>query len=162
MSYPSKFLSPDEHVVLDVRPHWKYMARPLLAVVVLMGGSVYALVAQLPRWAELALAGALATCLAWLVVRYLRWATTRFVVTSQRLISRRGVLSRTGREIMALKLTDVSYHQSLLDRVVGAGDLLIESPGRDSKEVFADLPHPAAILAEINRVVTHRGALADE
>ncbi|MGC8628010.1 MAG: PH domain-containing protein [Acidimicrobiales bacterium] len=158
MSYPGKFLGPDEQVVLDVRPHWKYMANPLFTVVVLMGGSVYALAAQLPRWAQLALAGTLATSLAWLVVRYFRWATTRFVVTSQRLISRHGVLSRTGREIMALKLTDVSYHQSLLDRVVGAGDLLIESPGRDGKEVFTDLPHPAAILAEISRVVAQWGS----
>ena len=42
-------------------------------------------------------------------------------------------------------LTDISYHQSLLERLIGAGDVLLESAGREGREVFPDLPRPARI-----------------
>ncbi len=157
MGYPTKLLNPGELVLLDLRPHWKYLAGPALFVVLFIGGGLTALVATVPRWAQLALAAVLVLNLLWLLGRYLQWATTSLVVTSQRLISRRGILARTGREIVADRLSDISYHQSLLDRLVGAGDITIESPGRDSQEVFKDLPCLGTVLAEINRVVNLRG-----
>ena len=110
--------------------------------------------ASVARWAAVALACALAVCLLWLVARYLRWAATSLVVTSQRLVLRKGVFGRTGREILLDRLSDISYHQSLLDRVLGAGDIMLESPGRDGQEIFEDLPHPVTIQNEINRLVS--------
>ncbi len=92
---------------------------------------------------------ALALAVGWLVGRYLRWVTTRLVVTSVRIVERRGILGRSGREIPLNALTDIGYHQSIFERIIGAGDVLIESAGRDSQEVFPDLPHPAAIHNEI-------------
>jgi uncharacterized membrane protein YdbT with pleckstrin-like domain len=157
MGYPTKHLTPGELVLLDVRPHWKYLAGPALFVVLFIAGGLAALLAKVPRWADLALAAVLALSVLWLVGRYLQWVTTSLVVTSHRLISRRGILARTGREIVADRLSDISYHQSLIDRLVGAGDITIESPGRDSQEVFKDLPRLGAVLAEINRVVNLRG-----
>ena len=98
---------------------------------------------------------------AWLVGRYVRWTTTSFAVTSERLVLRKGVLRRTGREIRLDSLTDISYSQSLLDRMLGCGDILLESPGRDSQEVFPDLPHPVTIQNEIYRLINQRrGRLA--
>jgi hypothetical protein len=46
-------------------------------------------------------------------------------------------------------LTDISYHQSLLERLIGAGDVLLESAGREGREVFPDLPRPARIQQAI-------------
>jgi hypothetical protein len=113
-------------------------------------------VEQVPQWAELALAGLIVVCMAWLAVRYLRWATTSFAVTSERLVLRKGILRRTGREIRLDSLTDISYSQSLMDRVLRCGDILLESPGRDSQEVFPDLPHPVSIQNEIYRLLNQR------
>jgi hypothetical protein len=53
-------------------------------------------------------------------------------------------------------LTDITYNQSLLDRILGCGDTLLESPGRDSQEVFPDLPHPVRIQNEIYRLINQR------
>ena len=78
----------------------------------------------------------------WLVGRYIRWVSTSLVVTTSRLIRRTGVLARSGREIPLAALTDISYHQRLLQRLIGAGDLLLESAGRQGQEVFPDLPRP--------------------
>ncbi len=156
MGYPEKSLNPGEQVSIDVRPHWKYLAGPIFAVAVVVVGSVVALVESVPHWAELALAALLVLCLLWLGGRYIRWVTTSFVVTTERLIMRKGILRRTVREILLDRLTDITYNQTLLDRILGCGDILLESPGRDSQEVFPDLPHPVRIQNEIYRLINLR------
>jgi membrane protein YdbS with pleckstrin-like domain len=156
MGYPSKLLNPGEVVAVDVRPHWKYLSGPAFVLMVVIAGSIVALVESVPQWAELALAALIVVCALWLVGRYLRWTTTSFAVTSERLVLREGVLRRTGREIRLDSLTDISYSQTLLDRMLGCGDILLESPGRDSQEVFPDLPHPITIQNEIYRLINQR------
>lgn len=156
MGFPHKLLNPGEEVVVDVRPHWKYLFGPAFTVVVALAGSIAALVAQVPHWAELVLAGVLVLCLLWLAGRYARWTTTSFVVTNDRLILRKGVFGRSGREILIDRLTDISCNQSLFDRILRCGDVLLESPGRDSPEVFPDLPRPLLIQNEIYRLIQQR------
>jgi membrane protein YdbS with pleckstrin-like domain len=156
MGYPEKSLNPGEQLAIDVRPHWKYLAGPIFAVAVVVIGSVVALVEDVPHWAEIALAVLLVVCLVWLLGRYIKWVTTSFVVTTERLIMRKGVLRRSVREILLDRLTDITYNQSLLDRIMGCGDILLESPGRDSPETFPDLPHPVRIQNEIYRLINQR------
>jgi hypothetical protein len=120
---------------------------------------VAALVEDVPQWAELALAGLLVVCVLWLAARYVRWATTSFAVTSERLVLRKGFLRRTSREIRLDSLTDISCSQSLTDRLLRCGDILLESPGRDSQEVFPDLPRPVGIQNEIYRLLNQRQAM---
>ena len=156
MGYPQKLLNPGEQLAVDVGPHWKYLALPAFAVLLVITGAVVALAAQVPRWAELAIAGVMVVSLLWLAVRYLRWATTSFVATNQRLIMRRGVLRRTGREILLDRLADITYRQTLTDRLLGCGDILLESPGRQGQEVLVDLPHAVRIQNEICRLVNQR------
>ena len=145
MGFPAKLLNPGEEVALDLRPHWKFLSAPASAVVAVAAGSVFALVEGVPRLADLALASALVLCLLWLAGRWLRWASSSFVVTTQRLVVREGVLRRTAREIFLDRLTDISSAQTLLDRLLRCGDVLVESPGRDSPEVFKDLPRPTTV-----------------
>jgi uncharacterized membrane protein YdbT with pleckstrin-like domain len=109
-------------------------AGPIFSVAVVVVGSVVALVEDVPHWAEIALAVLLVLCLVWLLGRYIKWVTTSFVVTTERLIMRKGVLRRTVREILLDRLTDITYNQTLLDRIMGCGNILLESPGRDSPE----------------------------
>ena len=156
MGYPEKSLNPGEQLAIDVRPHWKYLAGPIFAVAVVVVGSVVALVEDVPHWAEVALAVLLVLCLVWLLGRYTKWVTTSFVVTTERLIMRKGVLRRSVREILLDRLTDITYNQTLLDRIMGCGNILLESPGRDSPETFPDLPHPVRIQNEIYRLINQR------
>lgn len=151
MSFPRKLLRPGEEVILDVRPQgWVLVPRGLLALLVL-AGAVAAQVAGVPTVAAWALVALLAVTLGWLVIGYLRWVTTSFVLTTDRLVHRSGIVSRKSREIPLDHLSDISYRQSLLQRVVAIGDLVLESAGRDSIETFAGLPRPARIQREIHR-----------
>jgi uncharacterized membrane protein YdbT with pleckstrin-like domain len=128
----------------------------VLAVVIV--GAVMVAVNSVPSAVDWITIGALALAVMWLVGRYTRWVSTSLVVTTSRLIRRNGVLARSGREIPLAALTDVSYHQRLLQRLIGAGDLLLESAGRQGQEVFPDLPRPARIqLAIATQVDRARG-----
>jgi hypothetical protein len=57
-------------------------------------------------------------------------------------------------------LTDIGYHQTIFERIIRAGDVIIESAGRDGQEVFPDLPRPAAIHNEIYAQMQKRQAPA--
>jgi membrane protein YdbS with pleckstrin-like domain len=156
MGFPAKLLNPGEQVAVNVRAHWKYLFLPAFATVVALAGSIAVLVANTPQWSQIVLGVVLVACLVWLFGRYLRWTTTTFVVTTERLILRKGVLKRSGREILLDRLTDITTNQTFFDRILRCGDVLIESPGRDSPETFPDLPHPTSIQNEIYRLIEQR------
>jgi uncharacterized membrane protein YdbT with pleckstrin-like domain len=144
-------LNQGEEVVLETHPHWWYLAGPITVVVVVIAGAAPGAIEHAPSWAGWLSLAALALGVGWLLARYARWRSIRLVVTNRRLIERRGFFSRRGREIPLMALSDVSFHQTLFERLIGAGTVVIESAGRDSRESFPDLPHPAAIHDEIYR-----------
>jgi membrane protein YdbS with pleckstrin-like domain len=145
MPIPARLLNEGEEVAVDVRPHWWYLAGPVLVLGLVIAGAITTAALNTPTWVDWVAIGALVVAAGWLLGRYIRWASTSLVVTNCRLISRSGVFVRNGREIPLAALTDISYHQSLLERMIGAGDVLLESAGREGREVFPDLPRPARI-----------------
>lgn len=144
-----RLLTEGEEVVIDVRPHWWYLAGPIVTLLVVIAGAVTALVAKAPAAARWVSVAALVIAAVWLVGRYMRWATTKLILTTSRIVERRGVFGRTGREIPISALSDIGYRQSLFERVIGAGDVIVESSARDGQEIFSDLPHPAVIKNQI-------------
>jgi uncharacterized membrane protein YdbT with pleckstrin-like domain len=81
----------------------------------------------------------------------LRWATTHFVLTTERLIFRTGVVAKFGREIPLERINDVTFSQSLFERMIGAGDLLLESAGEHGQSRFSNIRDPEAVQLEIYR-----------
>ncbi len=156
MPFSGPLLHDGEEVILDVRPHWWFLAGPVVVLAAVIVAAVIVAINSLPSPVDWITIAALALAVVWLVGRYARWASTSLVVTTSRLIRRTGVLSRSGREIPLVALADISYHQRLFQRLIGAGDLLLESAGRQGQEAFPDLPGPAriqlAIATEVDRV----------
>jgi uncharacterized membrane protein YdbT with pleckstrin-like domain len=145
MPFPRKYLNEGEDIVLEMRPHWFYLAGPGLALVasLILAIVVTARVdGDVQRLALIPLLLLVLISLVWFVVRYAKWATTTFVVTTDRLIHRAGVVSKSGREIPLERLNDVSFHSTIFQRILGAGDLLIESAGERGQQLFASFPHP--------------------
>jgi len=90
-------------------------------------------------------------CLGWFGVRYLKWVSTNFVVTTDRVIHRVGVISKHGIEIPLERINTVFFHQSVFERLFGLGDLGIESAGEKGAETFEDVRKPALVQNEIYR-----------
>ncbi|MHB1534799.1 MAG: PH domain-containing protein [Acidimicrobiales bacterium] len=158
MSFPARMLDQGEDVVVDVHPHWWYLAAPIAVAVVSLVGALTVAIEGVPTVARGLVLAVLVLAFAWLVGRYLRWVTTSLVITTYRLVDRRGVFAKSGREIPLDHLSDISYRQSLFGRLIGEGDLLLESAGRNSREVFPDLPRPAQIQNELYRQLNRRSA----
>ncbi|MDP9072585.1 MAG: PH domain-containing protein [Actinomycetota bacterium] len=162
MAFPTKLLNEGEQVILDLHPHWWFLAPSVAAVVVLLVATIGAAVASVPQWVALALAGVLVLAVFWLLARYIRWVTTSLVLTSDRLVHRKGIAAKSGREIPLDHINDISYQQGVFDRMIGAGDVVIESAGQHSQEVFEDLPKPGRIQNEIYRQIeAGKNRLAD-
>jgi uncharacterized membrane protein YdbT with pleckstrin-like domain len=146
-------LNDGEEVVLDLRPHWWFFVGPLVAVVLTLVAVAAVAVLDLPDWLFLGLLGLLLLNALWLAFRLARWTTTNFVVTTDRLIYRSGVVSKQGKEIPLERLNDISFHQSVLERILGAGDLMIESGGERGQQMFSDIRRPAHVQNEIYRQI---------
>jgi len=84
---------------------------------------------------------------------YLQWTTTNFVVTNERLVSRKGVFSKEGIEIPLDRINTVFFKQSIFERIIGAGDLGIESAGEGGRQEFTDIRMPNLVQNEIYRQV---------
>jgi uncharacterized membrane protein YdbT with pleckstrin-like domain len=156
-------LDDGEEVVVDVRPHWRHLAGPVALLLLVIAGALAALALSAPAWAVWVFVVVLAVAGLRLAVSYARWTTTNFVVTTTRLVTRRGVFARRGREIPLDALTDIGYEQTLFERMIRCGDIVLESAGREGHEVFPDLPRPAAIQREIYHQLDrlrHRGSPA--
>jgi uncharacterized membrane protein YdbT with pleckstrin-like domain len=155
MAYPSRLLNDNETVSVELHPHWWFLAGPVTAVVAAIAAGVVTLLATDPGsssrtvavWAVL-LAIAVSSC--WLVLRYARWTTTHFVITSRRVIFRTGLLTKSGIEIPLDRVNTVHFHQGLLERLVGAGDLLIESGGESGQQRFTDIRQPDRVQRVIH------------
>jgi uncharacterized membrane protein YdbT with pleckstrin-like domain len=143
MPYPAKLLNPDESVALDLNPHWWYFAESVSSFAV--SGILWLFVfGQDERKSYLTYPiGVIAlAALVWVIVRYLKWRTTYFVITSDRLIYRNGVIGKSGIEIPLERVNNVNFKQGIFERIIGAGDLLIESGGEDGQQRFTDIAHP--------------------
>ena len=148
MPYPKRLLNDGEEVALDLRPHWWYFSRHILSGIPLVVLLVLAFKVGNTYlwwfWAVLALIWA-----GWLGLQYLNWTFTHFVVTSSRVIFRTGVLAKHGVEIPMDRIANINFNQSMWERVIGAGDLEIESAGKDGQSKFDNVWHPDAVQQEI-------------
>jgi uncharacterized membrane protein YdbT with pleckstrin-like domain len=148
--YPQRLLNDGEEVALDLRPHWWYFSRHILSgiplVILLVLAWKVANTFLWWVWGVLALVWA-----AWLGLQYLNWTFTHFVVTSARVIFRTGVLAKHGVEIPMDRVANINFNQTIWERVIGAGDLEIESAGKDGQSRFNDVWHPDAVQQELYR-----------
>jgi uncharacterized membrane protein YdbT with pleckstrin-like domain len=154
VAYPRKLLNAGEELVLDLRPHWLALLKPGLA---LAGAIAFGLVVTLwfdvdggagdaLAWLALAL---IVVALVWGAKRLADWSTTNFVLTTDRLISREGLVAKSGTEIPLERINTVFFSQSVFERMVGAGDPAIESAGERGTQHFSNIRRPNVVQREI-------------
>jgi uncharacterized membrane protein YdbT with pleckstrin-like domain len=150
MPFPKKNLNANETIALDMHPHWWYFAEPAFSLLgtIVLGIIVLTMTDEgtdtRKALGTLALILLVGTAI-WTIVRYLKWLTTNFVITSNRLIFRQGVIGKSGVEIPLERVNNVNFNQSVFERILGAGDLLIESGGEDGQQRFTDIRRPAQV-----------------
>jgi uncharacterized membrane protein YdbT with pleckstrin-like domain len=150
--FSRKLLNEKEDVVLDLHPHWVYFIKAGLVFIAAVALGVLILTWEdAPSALGIGSGGLILLALLWLGFTYLRWVTTNFVITTDRLIYRHGILSKHGIEIPLDRVNTVFFSQSILERVVGSGDLVIESAGELGRQNFSNVRKPSAVQNEIHK-----------
>jgi uncharacterized membrane protein YdbT with pleckstrin-like domain len=151
-------LAEGERFVLRLHPHWKTLLRPSFLLALIVAATV-ALLVLLPTGHNLGAAriaiGALALVAAiiWFGIPLLRWKTTSYELTTRRLRLRAGILTRTGRDFPLTRISDVSFSHGLIDRLVGAGRLVVESAGEHGQLVLNEIPQVEHVQATLFQLV---------
>jgi uncharacterized membrane protein YdbT with pleckstrin-like domain len=159
VAYPDKILANDEKVVEHLHPSWITLVPATLWFIVICAaagaGIAYAPDDGTSRTiviAAIIVVGFVLLC--WLsFTPWIQWRTTHYVFTSHRVLIRRGVLRRTGRDISMQRISDVAFSQSLWDRMVRAGTLTIESAGEQGQEVLTNIPRSDDMQQLLNRLI---------
>ena len=153
MAFPRNLLNAEEELILDLRPHWYFLVKAglALAAAVVLGIVAIAVDAGDPFDAVLSIVAAVAVVSALIFFgwTYLVWNNTMFVLTSDRIVSRRGVVSKEGVEIPLERVNTVFFRQSIFERMIGSGDLAIESAGERGNESFSNIRKPSIVQKEI-------------
>ena len=160
--YPRKLLTEGEEVLLDLRPHWIALVGPVFWTIVIAAitGLVWVKTGgetDVRTWLRLAVA-ALAF-IVWIPVSALpavRWRFTLFVLTNERVITRGGVIAKHSKEVPLETINDVTFTQRIFERMIGAGNLIIESAGESGQNRFTDVRHPEQVQLEIYRAAEAR------
>lgn len=163
MSFPESVLLKDEKVVERFGPHKIVIAEPVFSFII-VGLIIGAALVFLPKHLNLHGQSLTITTLvllgAWLLiggtrlaVKMIRWRCTIYVFTNHRVITRVGVFSRSGRDISLERIADVGYNQSFLDRLIGAGTLIIESSGEHGTDSLNQVPNADRLHGVLSRLV---------
>lgn len=82
---------------------------------------------------------------------YLSVRNTEYVVTTRRVCTKTGVLSRSVTDVGAEKIQDTSYGQTAVDRYFGVGRVEISTAGGSGVELsFEHVADPAAVQSTVD------------
>lgn len=152
MAFPKNLLADHEKLIFDLKPHWVALVPSVLwtiaAIAALLLGyqGVEAAFDESTKNAKMVVGGVVT--IAWYflaVLPAMRWRWTMFVLTSDRLITRSGIIAKHSREIPLERINDVTFTQTVLERALGAGDLLVESAGERGQTRITDVRKPEQV-----------------
>ncbi len=151
-------LAGGEHLVLRLHQHWKVLLRPIIVLALAVAAALALLIMVAPvqhsAAARIAVGAiALGLIIFWTGIPVLRWWSTSYELTSRRLRLRAGILSRFGRDFPLTRISDVSFSQGLLDRLLGCGRLVVESAGEHGELVLTEIPRVQAVQSLLFQLI---------
>ncbi|GAA1265764.1 hypothetical protein GCM10023194_50740 [Planotetraspora phitsanulokensis] len=153
----NRYLLPHEQQVIMVRRHPAVLLRPVAEI---FGGLILA--GLLSKWLS-GTGGSEALVIIWwawllLLIRFVwkvaEWSVDYFVVTSQRMLLTTGLITRKVAMMPLGKVTDMSFQRSLLGRLLGYGEFVLESAGQDQAlRSVPYIPYPETLYLEVCQMI---------
>jgi membrane protein YdbS with pleckstrin-like domain len=170
MALPRKFLTEDEELLAELRPHWIFLFGPLFTSI----GVWVAIIAIVivwrnpPGWTNypfiiLALIPGL-----WLLGRFIRWRSYTIAITSTRVLVRQGITGRDTVQLRLQRVTEVNVDQKLIERMLGVGRVVIDVQGEDDAMTLEFVRKPVVVQRVINSLINeivgngHREAIPED
>ena len=151
-------LHPGEEMVFDGHPSWRAVLSFYITGVIIV--AVIVAVAALASGAGLAIVlGAIALAVMVLVGLVKRQAT-RYVITSERLHIRHGILAKKTQETRVQRVQNVNTEQSFIQRLLQVGTVDFDTAGTDDSEFrFVGVASPEEVVRAVDRA--QRAAAAE-
>jgi uncharacterized membrane protein YdbT with pleckstrin-like domain len=157
-----KLLTDGESIVVDTRTHPKALILPLVVLVLTMAVATY-----LDRQTSNGVLGLVIWVLAvlvllWWVLRpFLDWLTATYTITTKRLITREGLVSRKGHDIPLARISDVAYDQGVVDRMLRCGTLVVSDASTHGSVRLHDIPDVEQVQRRLTELLDpHVGGAA--
>lgn len=154
MRYPNRLLTEDEEIIHQFRPHWRVLLPSIgwaMLLAAITGVALAVMDREMDRWTAVAIGAAVVIWLALSLRSLVDWWFTNYVLTTERIIVRAGMIARTGTEIPLENINNVLFSQRVIERVLGYGDVLVESAGSQGQSRLHDIPDPEAFQSEVYR-----------
>jgi uncharacterized membrane protein YdbT with pleckstrin-like domain len=160
MAFPRRLLIEGEELVLDLRPHPVALVRAVLVGLLVVAVWIYALpkIGDEGFWGTVGwvvVAVGLVALIWWPLRDLVRFLTSVFAVTSDRIIHRSGFIAKRSMEIPLEAINDVRFQQNVFERMINSGDLIISSASEQGREVFKDIRNPESV----QKTIYHQGEL---
>jgi uncharacterized membrane protein YdbT with pleckstrin-like domain len=156
VAFPDESLSEGEQVKSHLHPHWISVFWPAVMAVITIGGTAAAAIflgIDVPFYA---IAGVALILFIWLALApYIVWRSTHYVLTDKQVLIRWGVFNREERGIPLNKINDVHTKQSLFDRILRSGTILIESAGEQGQSHLDRVPDAIRVGKHLKELVAH-------
>jgi hypothetical protein len=134
MPGPGRYLAGDEKIILEARRHVAVLARPALTAVGAIALAVFLGTLLSPGDGGDLLDTALGLFALWFLLRFMwracEWWADRIFVTEKRIFEVSGILTRKVASMPLGNLTDMTYQRSLWGRMIGYGELIVETAGQ--------------------------------
>ncbi|MBA4319047.1 MAG: hypothetical protein C0412_11670 [Flavobacterium sp.] len=141
-------LKENESVLFTTRPHWYFLLFPfLISIVILIASLILYADVGYPFLILLIIITGISLFLAF---KYYERMLDIWVVTTLRLIDESGVFTVRVKESPLDKINNVSYSQSLLGRMLGFGDVEIQTAAEMGATIYKGLGSPK----ELNSALT--------
>lgn len=151
-----------ERVVARVRSHARRLIPSALLLILVAGGTTYALGVLEGGWMQVGvLAAAVLVVLVGCVLPLLSWLTRRTTITTRRVVLRHGVFSRVRQELLNSRATDVEVHAGWVASMFGSGDVRINT-AHDRTLVLRDVPRPELVQAALQELMDPASPAARE
>lgn len=149
MAFPKDLLAEHESIVFDLKPHFIAVIPSILWTILAVAAGI-----AVDVYAEglVTTIAVILIAIAWMLLAippFLRWQFTLFVLTTDRLITREGVIAKRSKEIPLERINDVAFNQTVLERMLKAGDLLIESAGETGQNRIYNVRDPEKVQLAI-------------
>jgi uncharacterized membrane protein YdbT with pleckstrin-like domain len=147
--YPADSLRQSEELVLDLHPHWWTITPSMLTLGLSLVFGIAALAFDWPDPVKLLAAIAVLATLVWFLWRFLQLRVTHFVLTSDRVMFRHGIIAKRGVEIPLDSINAIHFSQKIWERALGLGDLRVDSASVLGVSDFENIRKPDRVQNEI-------------
>ena len=133
-------LRKDEKIFFETHKHWFVLIFPSMLTLIFIASSIYIYTKlEVIFWWHFLVP---ALSILYFVYKYYSWKFDLWVVTNLRVIDECGVFTISSKESPIDKINNVSYQQSVLGRMIGFGNVQIQTAAEMGETSYANISSP--------------------